>query len=92
MNSVTRWSYAKGIVNSTYVGAWLRLTEHAKRQGLQGRAKSDWGRVVRKEPPVGLVVKRDGLSTPTSYFAGLWRIDILGRRTRLKADHRAAGE
>lgn len=80
-----RWQYAKGVVNSTYVGAWLRLTRHAKRQGLQGRAKSDWGRVVRIDPPVGLVIRRDGLSGPTGYFAGFWRIDIEGsmwRRTR----------
>jgi hypothetical protein len=78
--SGTRWAYAKGIVNSTYVGAWLRLTRHAKRQGLQGRARSDWGRVVRIGPPVGLMIRREGLSTPASYFAGLWRIDVLGRR------------
>jgi hypothetical protein len=81
-NIVTRWQYAKGIVNSTYVGAWLRLTQHAKARGLQGRAKSDWGRVVKIDPPVGLMIRRDGLSTPDSYFAGLWRIDVYGRRPR----------
>ena len=81
-DSATRWAYAKGIVRSTYVGAWLRLTHHAKRQGLQGRARSDWGRVIRKDPPVGLIVQRDGLSTPDSYFAGLWRIDVYGRKPR----------
>lgn len=80
----TRWRYAKGVVNSTYVGAWLRFTRHALRQGLQGRARSDFGRVVRKDPPVGLVIQRDGLSTPVSYFAGLWRIDIHGSRPRGK--------
>ena len=70
----TRWQYAKAVVNSTHVGAWVRLTRHAKNQGLQGRAKSDYGRVIRVEPPVGLVVKRDGLTTAESYFAGLWRV------------------
>lgn len=71
--NVRRWSYAKGVVNRVRVGQWLRLTRYAKKMGFQGHAKSDRGRVVRKDPPVGLVVHREGLSHPTTYFAGLWR-------------------
>lgn len=70
---VKRWRYAKGVVNRVHVGQWLRLTRYAKRIGLQRRARTDSGRVMRIDPPVGLLMKRDGQRQASSYFAGFWR-------------------
>ena len=69
-----RWTYAKAVVNRVHVGQWLRLTHYAKSMGLQGYAKDDRGRVMRIDPPVGLVMRRTGQSGASTYFAGLWRV------------------
>jgi len=69
------WRYAKRMVNAVRVGQWVRLTRAAQRGGgIQGRARSPWGRVTAKHPPVGLCVVRDGLRQTRHYYAGVWSV------------------
>lgn len=55
-------------------GDFVELTDAALRQGLLGRAKSAYGRVVRVELPNSVVIRRDGVRRLSTYDFSFWRI------------------
>ena len=54
-------------------GQVVALTRHAVRSGLQGRASSLYGRIVRVLPGGYLRVHRDGIKFAQRYAAAWWR-------------------
>ena len=56
-----------------HVGQLVALTEMALARGLQGKARSKWGRVIAVGSRLRIVVRRDGLRAADQYWAGFWR-------------------
>jgi hypothetical protein len=55
------------------VGETVALTSHAVKSGLQGRACSLYGRIVRVQKNGYLRVQREGIKFPQRYSASWWR-------------------
>ena len=55
------------------VGETVALTSHAVKSGLQGRARSLYGRIVRVQKNGYLRVHREGIKFPQRYSASWWR-------------------
>ncbi len=67
------WETAKRLVRDVSVGSIVVMKRNGLKQGLLGRAERNAGEVIRKVPPVGLVIRRIGLKTPEHWWAGYWR-------------------
>ena len=71
---------ARRTVAKVRPGDVVRMIPSALACGLNGRAKSEFARVVRISPPFRIKVQRHGLRHAEWYWAGFWRVT---RRRRL---------
>lgn len=67
------------------VGTIVRMTAKAFDQGLQGRAKSRYAVVAgNSDSPLGVIVRRDGLKRPESWYLFFWERVHINRRVFLR--------